>query len=83
MTSNQSGRSDNSNTNASADQANAGRTNGDRHQTQGSTQGDSELVSEASVPVGTLRVSNGRVTGEEYQEYYEYSQSDKKPNGTQ
>lgn len=85
MTSNQSDRSNDSGTGASADQTNTSRTNGDRGQAQGSTQEESESVAQTSVavPVGTLRVSNSSVMGQEYHEYYNYGQNDKKPNGTQ
>lgn len=83
MAGNQSDRSNDSGTNASVDQTDADRTNGDGRQAQDSTQGESESVPQASVAVsvGTLRVSNGSMTGEEYQQYYDYGQSDKKPNG--
>ncbi|XP_014550441.1 hypothetical protein COCVIDRAFT_21101 [Bipolaris victoriae FI3] len=85
VTSNQSDRSNDSGTGASADQTNTSRTNGDRGQAQGSTQEESESVAQTSVavPVGTLRVSNSSAMGQEYHEYYNYGQNDKKPNGTQ
>jgi hypothetical protein len=83
MASNQPDRSNNSGPSASAGQENTDRTNGDSCQVRSSSpnEGESAFQASVAVPVSSLRVRNGSTTGDEYQQYYNYGQSDEKPNG--